>query len=829
MFKIYFASIYRGLFRNRLFVLINILSLTVGFTASILILLFVFDELSFDKWVSNADKIVRVETTFSPIGRNPMDYAMSPGPVLPTMSEEFSKIEAGTRMFFSGGTGIVHNGTTIDEPIVYADPGIFSVFSDLLIKGNPQTALASINDVVISEDIKQKYFGDGPAIGQTLVRSNGELMRITGIMKNLPNNTHLDFDMITRLDNVIFTNYPQIMEQWKGANVFTYLKFAPDTNLNDITRRLPDMINRRAVLTGFLSALDNRRSEAITLHLVPFKDIYLWSPRQGQISDWTGHSKGPGDGQLVITMAAIAILILVIAIINYVNLSTASASKRAREVSIRKILGATRIQIITQFLIESVALTFIALLAACALIEILLPFYNQLIEKDLTLAFENNVDVGLWLLIAGLIIGIIAGLYPALYLSNFKPARILSNSAASRTATSRLRNFLVISQFSISIGLIICTSILFAQTNFATGMDLGFTKKNMVVLRNIGSNRYAEFGDTLKAELLKLPGVKSIGRSAAVPSDLFEDNTRVTFSNQAGSEPIPISELPVDPDFFNTYEITPLAGRLLEWNRGDDILKIPEEGASDSIPSANVILNMAALDKLGLGAAELAIGKSFQAPVGTRPVNFTIVGVIPDFNFNSIYEKAGSYIIYYEPGRLGAMTLRLDGTDIRGTLSAIDQTWKEIVPNVPISRSMLEDIINDAYGDDIRGGTVVMFFTLLATLIATVGLFGLSRFSTEKRTKEIGIRKVFGARVRDVVMLLIWQFTRPALLANIIAWPAAWYFMRDWLDGFAYRIELGSGYFIMASALSLIIAWSTVMFHVLRVARANPIHALRYE
>lgn len=829
MFSHYIASAYRVLLKDKLFSFINIASLTVGLAASILILLFVFDELSYDDWITDGGRIARVEITYSPIGRDPMSFAMSPGPVLSSMLEDFPEVEAGVRMFFDGGYNFILNGATTDEAIVFADSDMFTVFEDFLIAGNPETALADNNSVVISETIKQKYFGDGLALGETMQRLNGDTMRVTGIMKNLPYNTHLDINMMFRFDEARFDSAPQIAKEWRGANLFTYLKFVPGTNFDAIRDRLPDMVERRAVLTGYLAEMDDRRTEAINLHLVPLQDIYLGSERMGQISDWTGNSRGPADGGLVNSLAVIAALILGIAIINYVNLSTAMASKRAREISLRKIVGASRRQIIIQFLTESVLITFIALLGACALIELALPAYNQLIEKQLSLSFENYFDVGLWLIATGIVVGLVAGLYPALYLSGFKPARTLSNSASGNIATNRLRNFLVVTQFSISIGLIICTSILFAQTKFATSKDLGFTKENMVVVRNIGNNHYAAFGDTLKTELMQISGVKSVGRSAAVPSDLFEDNTRVSFSDQPGLDPIPISELSVDPDFFNSYEIEALAGRLLEWQRGSDLVNLPEDGAPNSISAASVVLNIAAVDLLGLTSPEAALGRTFQAAVGQQPVDFTVIGVIPDFNFKSIHEKAGAYLLYHEPNRLRSMTIRLDGEDIGASLAAIDDTWNKLVPDEPINRSMLEDNINNSYGDEKRGGTVVMAFTLLGTLVAAAGLYGLASFSAEKRTKEIGIRKVFGARVRDVALLLMWQFTRPALLANLIAWPIAWYIMRDWLDGFAYRIDLGSSYFFYAGATALIVAWLTVTIHVMRVARANPIHALRHD
>ncbi len=829
MSRHYVVAAYKNLLKDKLFSFINISSLMVGLASSILILLFVFDELSYDKWITDGERIARVETTFSPIGRDPMDFAMSPGPALSSMLEDFPEVEAGVRMFFEGGYSFVLNGTTIDEAIVFADSDMFTVFEDFLIAGNPRTALTDNDSVVISETIRQKYFGDGPALGETLQRLNGQSLRVTGIMKDLLYNTHLDIDMMFRFDEARFENSPQIAKEWRGANVFTYLKFRPNTDLDAISERLPDMIDRRAVLTGYLADLDDRRSEAIELHLVPLQDIYLGSSRLGQISDWTGNSTGPGDGGLVKTLEVIAVLILGIAIINYINLSTAIASKRAREVSLRKIVGASRGQIIAQFLTESVLITLIALLGACALIELALPSYNQLIEKQLTLSFENYFDIGLWLIAASVVVGLVAGLYPALYLSGFKPARTLSNSAAGNLATGRLRSLLVVAQFSISIGLIICTSILFAQTKFATGKDLGFTKENMVVVRNIGSQQYATIGETLKTELLQIPRVKSVTRTAAVPSDLFEDNTRVSFSDQPGLEPIPISELSVDPDFFNTYEIAPIAGRLLEWQRGTDLVNIPQDGAPDSIPAASVVLNAEAVTHLGLKSPEAAIGRSFQAAVGSQPVDFTVIGVIADFNFKSIHEKVGAYLIYYEPNRLGTMTVRVDGEDMGNTLHAIDNVWTKLAPDEPISRSMLADNINNSYGDEERGGIAVMAFTLLGTLVAAAGLFGLASFAAEKRTKEIGIRKVFGARVVDVAMLLLWQFTRPALLANLIAWPLAWYIMRDWLDGFAYRIDIGTNYFLYAGGSALIIAWMTVAFHVLRVARANPIHALRHD
>ncbi len=824
----YFLSTLRVIVKNRLFSAINIISLTIGLAATILILLFVVDEFSYDRWVMDGERIYRVETLYSPIGRDPMSVAMSPGPALPALLEEFSEIEAGARMFFGENLRINQDGTNISEKVVYASDSVFAVFEDFLLEGNPETALLDNNSVVLTETMAQKYFPNGRAMGQTLILEDGETIRVTGIMRDMPHNTHLDIEIMKRFDEVNYIDYPMIAQEWRAANIFTYLKFKEGTDISLIEDRLPAMIDRRAVLTGYMADLDDRRSEAVKLNMVPFRNIYLSSDAQFQVSDWTGNFRGPGDGNLVYALSAIATFILGIAIMNYINLSTAMASRRAREVGLRKIVGADRKQIIIQFLTESVGLSLIALLAACALIELSLPYYNEFVGKELSLSFSNYFDVGFWLIGAAILVGLTAGFYPALYLSSFKPARTLANQASGSSSTGKLRSVLVITQFAISIGLIICTSILFAQTNFATTMDVGFTKENMVVIRGMGGDRYASLGETMKQELLNAPGVEAVGRSAAVPADMFEDNTRATFPDQAGLDPIPISELQVDPDFFASYQIEALAGRLLEWDRGADMVRFPEE-ENGEIPSASVVLNEAAVDHLGLGDAEAALGRTFNASVGSAPVSFTVIGVIRDFHFKSIHDRVNPYLMYHEPNRIRTLTVRLDGDNVAQSLAAIDRIWNNLVPDVAINRVMLEDHINNRYGDERRRGIAVMGFTILGTLIAAFGLFGLASFTADRRTKEIGIRKVFGARVRDVAMLLMWQFTRPALIANVIAWPVAYYYMRGWLDGFAYRIDMGTSFFVTASAVALVVAWITVLYHVLRVARANPIHALRYE
>jgi putative ABC transport system permease protein len=639
--------------------------------------------------------------------------------------------------------------------------------------------------------------------------------------------------MIVYLDPVIVQNNSGL-NTWTSVNVYTYFKMRAGISLEQFQQRLTYWVDNESPFVKMFEDNNDvvngtaKVSERMRHKLMYLEDLHLRAKEDaGNMGDFTPM----GDRGLVITFIIVAGLILLIACINFMNLSTARVSHRAREVAMRKVLGASRNQVAVQFLAEAIGLVFLSLICALVLVELLLPLYNQALGRQLELHLFSDLSLVAILIGIGLLIGVGAGLYPAMFLSRFMPGHLLrSSKGAESTSASSLRTILVVVQFATSITLVICTAVIYGQTLYAQSVDAGYVSADKLVLsvRGTGENR-----DRLKRELIKLPEISDVVYSSETPTQDNENNTGFTLldgEHVVGENlRLLLNYHNMDYGFFEAYEVKPLAGRLFDESFGTDAIKDVTEGEEGQIV-ASVILNESALRKFGFNDPQKAIGKTLVSGVAEGH-QLRVVGVIPDIYFRSIKFGVRPTAYTLNPNRFNAASLVFSTNDIAGLMGKVERVWKENIPMQPIDLQFLDEMMKSQYADEVVQMKMFSVFSLLAIVIACLGLYGLASFTTERRTREIGIRKVMGANVTDIVALLIWQFSKPIMIANLIAWPISVYVMLKWLESFSYRIDtlwLAPICLIVGGCL-LLAAWATVGGNAAKVARANPIKALRQE
>jgi putative ABC transport system permease protein len=634
---------------------------------------------------------------------------------------------------------------------------------------------------------------------------------------------------IARIDLPAFwSDTPQQLTCWGCQGGWVYLKLKPGGDPDSIRKALPAWEKRNIPDQNAGEARFNAGDEQ-DWHVVNVADVHLGKAQDGAMT--------PGNDQRSIVMfAIIAILILGMACVNFTNLATARASQRAREVALRKVLGANRKQLVTQFLGESILVAALAMLLALAIVELALPQLSRFLEADLALNYFGAGGVIVPIILLVLIVGAAGGLYPAFYLSRFQPARVLkaNKSSAEAEGSGLLRNALVVGQFAVSIGLIICTAVVYAQTVYARSVDPGYQRDHILQVEELNRYQLINMGETIAAQTRRVPGVSAVGMTTIGVATDNQNNTGVMVPGIP--EPVTIGIYQVDTGFRDAMGLKLVAGRWFDESRqlDDMTLPYPPEPASQRALAArggNIVINELAARRLGFKHPREAIGKTFKGAIvdneiGLVPV--TIVGVVADSRFRSVREPLDPMMYLNTKSGHTHMIVRYTG-DPAAVRAGVERVWKGITREVPFSADYSEDVIQELYeAEDARARTFAGF-ALLAVIVACLGLFGLAAFTAERRTKEIGIRKVLGARSRDIVRLLAWQFSMPVLIANLIAWPVAWWVMRGWLNGFNARIELTLTPFLIAGGLALVIAIGTIAGHSVRVARANPIHALRYE
>ncbi len=694
--------------------------------------------------------------------------------------------------------------------------------------GDPASVFARPESAVLSETTARKYFGIQSPIGKTIVTSgqrcddayqNCKAMQqtlvVTGILRDLPHNTQLKADLMIPDTSSASPVNKEMRENWGFLSGWGYVRLAPGANPNAVLAKFKTIIDRSVDPLKMMNVRE-RGSDLLVPYLTPFADAHL-------STDQFGGMMPPGSWTTVYGFSAIGVLILLIACFNFTNLATARAMMRAREIALRKVVGAKRRQLIVQFLGEALVTAGVALVFALALTEILLPLYDRVLGLPIEIHYVRDWKFLLIIVGMGVAAGLLSGVYPALVLSAFRPASTMRMTGMGGQGAGLTRTTLVVLQFAVSIGLGIAAAVIFAQISFTRNVDLGFQKNAIVVVST--SSIAPSTADSMARALQRGPDISDVAISDAVPFSDDHNNVSVHAPGATSGEQFAL--IPASPDYMHLYGIHLLAGRLLSEQRGADGISLAQLNGKDNLP-ANVIINATAARRLGYSAQE-AVGKVLilNAFGGT---NITVVGVVADVKHDGPKNPVvGTMYMFWRSFPLGHLSVRVRDGRTQDALAFIDRTWHAFAPGIAIQRHFLDDDYNRQFLADERQGTLFDVFVGIAVFIACLGLFGLAAFSTERRTKEIGLRKTFGAGTGDIIWMLLRQFSMPVLMANAIAWPVAWYYLHSWLQGFAYRIPLSPLYFLGAGATALLIAWATVFIHARRVAGANPIYALRYE
>ncbi len=830
MWRNYWTVAVRALAKSKTYSIINIAGLAIGMAACIMILLYIRYEQSYDKWSPDAENTYQFQAWYPhPQDGEPGFFQMSSYVTKDRIKKDFPQIQAAA---YFQGTGPVYfkdGQATKTDDYYFTDDDFLKVVSLPLVRG---TTLTGLNTAVMTQTEADKRFGTDQVLGRVFtVISRGNKMdfKIVGILKDLPKNSQFKISAIGRVD---YQSYnapnPSFLTCWGCQSGFVYAKLRPGSDVKAMEAQLPAW-EKRNIPDEPNAGINYNAGDDQDWHFVNLRDVHLGKAQ--------GASMTPGnDRKSIATFAIIAILILGMAVVNFTNLATARASQRAREVALRKVLGANRKQLIVQFVGESVLIAAASMLLGLALVELLLKPFAAFLEADLSLHYIGSGGILLPAVGLVLLVGILGGLYPAFFLSRFQPAQVLkaNRSAAETPGSGRLRTALVILQFAVSIGLIVCTAVIYGQTVYARSVDPGYKRDHIVQVDELSRAQLWDKGEAIVDAFKRVPGVVAVGRSdIGVDTD---NNNNTGLIPPGSSKQVTIGQYNVDEGFFDAMGLKLKAGRWFEANRPMDDMTTPypqDESVERSLAArgVNVVMNEYAVRKLGFKSPQDAIGKTIRSELfspGTGVVDIHIIGVVGDSRFRTVRQPIDP--IMFRNVNLGPSwaVVRYNG-DPAAVQAGLERQWKMITNEVPFSAKFSEDIMGEAYKAEDARAQIFGMFAILAVVIGCLGLFGLAAFTAERRTKEIGIRKVLGARTRDIVRLLVWQFSRPVLVANIIAWPIAWWMMRDWLNTFDQRITLGPIPFVVAALIALSIAVVTVVGHAMKVARSNPIHALRYE
>lgn len=831
MWRNYFTVAVNALAKNRVYSLINLLGLAIGMAACLMILAFIRYETSYDRWVPGGENTYQFQTWYpSPQDGNPLFLQMASYVTAERLKKDFPQVEAVS--YVLGGTpSITKQGqVTTAKDYLTADSDFLAVVDLPILKGS-KNALNAPDTAVLTRSEAIRQFGTDDVVGRTLsLIQKGKTYdyRINAVLADLPKNSHLRVNAIVRRDfPSYFAQERDFLTCWGCQSGWVYAKLKPGTDVDAINAQIPAWEKRNIADEDFGGTRYNAGDET-DWKLVPVADVHLGKAQAGAMS--------PGnDRRTIATFAIIAALILAMAVVNFTNLATARAGQRAREVALRKVLGATRRQLVAQFVGESMLVSGIAVLIALALAELLVRPFAAFLDADFRLTYLGANGMLLPALTLMLIVGVAGGLYPAFFLSRFQPASVLkANKSSTETpGTGRLRSLLVVAQFAISIGLIICTAIVYGQTVYARSVDPGYQRENILQVDNMSRYQLIGRGEQMAERMKRIPGVVAVGRTDIGVATRNSNNTGVLVPGR--SEAVNLGFYKVDVGFRDAMGIKLVAGRWFDPARPMDdqtrsFPEVPEEIRALVTRGSNIVVNEYAARKLGATSPQEIIGKTFRLGMGQEygEMPITVVGVVRDSRFRSVRDPLDPIMFIGTREGQTHMVIRYDG-DPAAVRSAVERVWKDSVSDVPFEAQFSEAIVADLYKAEEKRAQIFAGFAILAVVIACLGLFGLAAFTAERRTKEIGIRKVLGARTADIVRLLVWQFSRPVLIANLIAWPVAWWAMRDWLNGFDTRMTLTPLPFLLAGGTALLIAVVTIAGHAFKVARANPIRALRYE
>ncbi len=806
MFKNYFITAWRNIRKNKLFSFINFIGLSLGIATCFIILLYVQNELSYDKFNKNADNIARIVFRANISGGSINEASVMP-PVAQTMKNDFPEVKDATRVMDFGTPEISFKDKTFrNNRLAFVDPNFFDIFTLPMVAGNSKDALSQPNTMVLTESTAKKYFGNDNyrnAIGKTIkIENDSTTYLITGIIKDIPSNAHFHFDLFASMKGW----KDATSDSWMTSGYYTYLLLKPGTDLKKIEAKLPSVIAKYMgpqIQQKMGLSLEQFRTKGNTLGLAlqPLTSIHLHSHNINELEPG-------GNSTYVYLFAGIAFFMLIVACINFINLSTAGASKRAKEVGVRKVVGSGKGQLILQFLSESVLISLIAITIGIALVQLALPEFNDLAGKQLNLTMKPILAF----VALGLFVGIVAGIYPAFYLSSFKPIAVLKGKFTHNHKSFGLRSSLVVFQFFISVVLIIGTIVVYRQIKFIQNKNLGYNKNEVLTIPN--SNLLGKNVNAFEQQMLEDPRMVNATVSWYKPVGPSDYNNALIYPKDNSNSIVDGVNYRVDENYIPTLGMQMAAGR-----------NFSKDFPSDS---SGIILNETAVKAFGWNNKN-AVGRTVIFQNSDRGNNFPyhIIGVVKNFNFKSLHQAITPLYMTLNPE--GGLIFRVKTTDISGLLATMKKKWDAYNTGEPFTYSFLDDLYNKTYSAEQKTGTILNIFSVLIILVACMGLFGLVTYSAEQRTKEIGIRKVLGASVSQVTGMLSKEFLKLVIISSLIAFPVAWWGMNKWLQSFAYRISISWWVFVVAGVAMILIALITVGFQAIRAAVANPIKSLRTE
>ncbi|MBW3466558.1 FtsX-like permease family protein [Arthrospiribacter ruber] len=808
MLKNYLKIFVRNLKKNPAYMMINILGLSVGMAASILIFLFIQHELSYDKYHENSDRIYRVSRSFfSQNGEVNLHLGHLAPPFGPLIKSDFSQeIDEVVRVINTEVVLKDEDKVFEEKKLYFSDPEVFKVFSWKMLEGDPLEALSFPDGMVISESMAKKYFGNADPIGKSLELKIGQVssnMQVRGLMQDIPDNSHFKPDFLVSMELVtdFYGGYEAMMQNFGSNNFGTYILLSEGVDPDNISAQIPAFLNRH------INVGDGGTPPAswTNLHLWPITDIHLHSNLDSELE--------PNSSiEYVYIYAAIAIFILLIACVNFMNLATARSAKRALEVGLRKVMGADRKLLVGQFMSETIIMTFLALVMAFLLAVLTLPFFSDFTGKALSINLLKNPEYLLGMMGLVIIVGVLAGSYPSLFLSGFQPVKVLKGTYKIGSIHEKFRSGLVVGQFAISIVLIVAVLVVVNQLDYMKNKDLGFQKDQVIVLPAFED--FVENFETLKDRYLQHEGIENLALASRVPSGRLLDSqgAKAEVNGELTTMDIRLADIHVSHSFMETFGIQMASGRDFNYQL-----------ASDSTEA--FLINQSAVRAIGWRSDEDAVGKALH--YGNR--RGYIVGVVKDFHFESLHQPISPMVFMVPTDRFNSVAFRINKDRSEETIAYLREEWTALKPDFPFNYYAVADRFDQQYEAEERVGTVFGFFAGLAILISVLGLFGLSAYATEQRTKEIGVRKVMGASIGSIVLLLGKDFLKLVLLGFLFAIPIAWYGMNSWLDGFAYSIGVSWAVFLIAGVIAAFIATLTVSSQSIKAAMINPVKAFKVD
>jgi len=810
MFKNYLKIAWRSLKKQAFFTFLNTFGLAIGMAGALIISLYIYDELSYDKMFADADRIHRIDADIK-FGGAEIKAAESAPPMAGALKRDYSQVESTVRFRTLGSMYVKKVGgetSSKENKVTYADSTFFEFFGIDLLAGNSKTALTGTNSLVLTKTAAEKYFGSTDVLGQDLLLNNSDTYTVTGVIEDMPKNSYFnEYSVFLAMAG----NVASREELWGSNNYFTFIKLIPEARIEDFQAPLQGMLERymlpwaQKYFPGMTAESFAASGNYIRYHTMALTDIHLHSDRNSEMN-------ATSSLQNIYILSFIGLFLIILASVNFMNLSTAHSLKRAKEVGVRKTLGSNKLNLIFQFLTESGLIAFISLIAALLVTMITLPFFNGFTGKVITIPFTQPL-FWLILLAATIVLGLFSGCYPAFFMSRFTPVKTLKGGASESVGNGRVRNALVIFQFSISVFLIVSTLVVFQQLNYIQSKDLGFTKDQVLLINEIsplGSKTNA-----FKEEILKMGNVENVTLSDFYPTPSWRSDSSF-FQEGASSQEsaIQMQTWGVDMDYLKTLQMNIVAGR--DFNK---------QYATDSTA---VIINEATLPILNVTAEE-ALGMRISEEIELEnPTYYTVIGVVKDFHFKSLRENIGALGLHVNITAEN-MAVRLSGGDYSNSIAEIENKWNEMAPGQPFDYQFMDEAFNTTYEAELKLSQIFFIFTILSIFIACLGLFGLAAFNAEKRTKEIGVRKVLGATVSQISYRLTVDFLKLVGIAILVSLPLGWFAMNKWLEDFSYRIDMGVGVFVLAAVLSIVVAIVTVSYQSIKAAIVNPVKSLRSE